>query len=160
MNVLAEKPGSRTTLARAATDPSTEYAGALMWNSGRDVIRRSSGVSSIHQGKPSPAIAYARWVWVTSFERPVVPDVGMSTAGSSGPAGPGPSSGGAGLVNSASTFPSSTTTSGSTCTTRPVSSASVLRGSTATWIPPRYMTASHAKTYSGWLRAVASTRLP
>jgi hypothetical protein len=28
--VPAEKPGSSTRLARAATDPSTEYAGALM----------------------------------------------------------------------------------------------------------------------------------
>ena len=31
-----------------------------MWNSGSEVIMRSSAVSSIHQGKPSPAIAYAR----------------------------------------------------------------------------------------------------
>ena len=30
-----------------------------------------------------PAIVYARWVWVTSFDRPVVPEVGISTAGAS-----------------------------------------------------------------------------
>ena len=57
MNVLAENEGSSTRLARAATDPSTEYAGALMWKSGSEVIRRSSGPSSSHHGKPSPAIA-------------------------------------------------------------------------------------------------------
>ena len=55
-----------------------------MWNSGSEVISRSSPVSSIQYGKPSPAIAYARWVCITSFERPVVPDVAMSTATSSG----------------------------------------------------------------------------
>src|SRR3954469_15776165 len=84
-NVLAEKRGSSTSPARAPTEPSTEYAGALMWNSGSDVISRSSAFSPIHHGNPSPAHAYARWVWVTSFERPVVPDVGISTDGSSGP---------------------------------------------------------------------------
>ena len=40
--MLAENPGSSTRLARAATEPSVEYAGALMWNSGSDVISRSS----------------------------------------------------------------------------------------------------------------------
>ena len=57
MNVLAEKRGSSTRPARAATEPSTEYAGALTWNSGSDVISRSSAVSRIQYGKPSPAIA-------------------------------------------------------------------------------------------------------
>ena len=55
-NVLAENRGSRTTPACAATEPSTEYAGALTWKSGSEVISRSSGVSSIQYGKPSPAI--------------------------------------------------------------------------------------------------------
>ena len=41
-NVPAEKPGRSARLARAAIDPSVEYAGALMWNSGSDVISRSS----------------------------------------------------------------------------------------------------------------------
>ncbi len=160
MNVPAEKPGSRTRLARAATDPSTEYAGALRWNSGSEVIRRSSGVSSSHHGNPSPAIAYARCVWVTSFDRPVVPDVGINTAGSSGRAGPGPASGGAARENSASTLPSSTTSFGSTCPASPASSDSVERGSTATWMAPRYIAASQVNRYSGRLRAVASTRSP
>ena len=53
---LAEKDGSRTSDARAAIDPSTEYAGALMWNSGSDVISRSSAVSRSHHGNPVPAI--------------------------------------------------------------------------------------------------------
>jgi hypothetical protein len=34
MNVLAENPGNSTRLARAATEPRVEYAGALMWNNG------------------------------------------------------------------------------------------------------------------------------
>ena len=91
--VLAENPGSSTRLARAASEPSVEYAGALMWNSGSDVIRRSSDVSRIHHGKPSPAITYARCVCMTSFERPVVPDVGIITATSvsSSATGPRPS---------------------------------------------------------------------
>ncbi len=55
-----------------------------MWNSGSDVISRSLAVSSIQYGKPSPAIAYARCVCMTSLDRPVVPDVGISTARSSG----------------------------------------------------------------------------
>ena len=55
-NPLPENAGSRTRLAPAATDPSVEYAGALMWKSGRVVISRSSAVSSSHQGNPSPAI--------------------------------------------------------------------------------------------------------
>ena len=38
----AEKPGRSARLARAASEPSVEYAGALMWNSGSDVISRSS----------------------------------------------------------------------------------------------------------------------
>ena len=54
--MLAENPGRRARLARAAIDPSVEYAGALMWNSGSDVISRSSAVSCIQYGKPSPAI--------------------------------------------------------------------------------------------------------
>ena len=55
-NPLAEKPGRSTRLARAAIDPSVEYAGALMWKSGSDVISRSSAVSRIQYGNPSPAI--------------------------------------------------------------------------------------------------------
>ena len=57
MKPLAEKRGSSTRLARAATEPRTEYAGALMWKSGSEVMSRSSSVSPSHQGKPSPAIA-------------------------------------------------------------------------------------------------------
>ena len=53
---LAENAGSSTRLARAATEPRVEYAGALMWNSGSDVISRSSAVSRIQYGNPSPAI--------------------------------------------------------------------------------------------------------
>ncbi len=56
-NVLAEKRGSRISPAPEASEPITEYAGALMWNSGSDVISRSAGVSSIQYGNPSPAIA-------------------------------------------------------------------------------------------------------
>ena len=56
-NPLAENRGSSTSPAPQASDPSTEYAGALMWNSGSDVISRSVAVSSIQYGKPSPAIA-------------------------------------------------------------------------------------------------------
>ena len=63
----------------------TEYAGAFTWKSGSVVSIRSAAVSSIQNGKPSPAIAYARCVCITSFDRPVVPDVGISTATSSGP---------------------------------------------------------------------------
>ena len=57
MKPLAEKRGRSTTLARAATEPSTEYVGAFTWNSGSEVISRSSGPSSSHQGKPSAPIA-------------------------------------------------------------------------------------------------------
>ena len=128
MNVLAEKPGSSTRLARAAIDPSIEYAGALMWNSGSEVISRSSAVSSIHHGKPSPAIAYARCVWVTSFERPVVPDVGISTAGSSGARRAGAVRVGRLGANSSATLSSSTTSFGSTWPARPASSASLSAG--------------------------------
>ena len=53
---LAEKPGSSTRLARAATDPRVEYAGALMWKRGSDVMSRSSAVSCIQKGNPSPAM--------------------------------------------------------------------------------------------------------
>ena len=56
-----------------------------MWNSGSEVISRSSGPSSIHHGNPSPAMAYARWVCMTSLDRPVVPEVGISTARSDAP---------------------------------------------------------------------------
>src|SRR6516165_11612540 len=79
-NVLAENRGSRISPAPQASEPIVEYAGALMWNSGSEVIIRSAAVSSIQYGNPSPAIAYARWVCMTSLDRPVVPDVGMSTA--------------------------------------------------------------------------------
>ena len=48
-----------------------------MWKSGREVISRSSAVSSIQYGKPTPAIAYARWVCMTSLDLPVVPEVGI-----------------------------------------------------------------------------------
>ena len=41
-----------------------------MWNSGSEVISRSSAVSSIQYGNPSPAQAYARWVCMTSLDRP------------------------------------------------------------------------------------------
>ena len=53
---LAEKRGSRTSPAPAATEPRTEQAGALMRNSGNDVTSRSSTCRPIHQGNPSPAI--------------------------------------------------------------------------------------------------------
>ena len=64
-----------------------------MWNRGSDVISRSSAVSRSHHGNPSPAITYARCVCITSFDRPVVPDVGIITATSLGSmsAGPRPS---------------------------------------------------------------------
>src|SRR5215813_15167818 len=83
-NVLAEKRGSRISPAPQASEPIIEYAGALIWNNGSEVIIRSAGVSSIQNGNPSPAIAYARWVCITSFDRPVVPEVGISTARSPG----------------------------------------------------------------------------
>ena len=54
---LAENLGANTNPAPQASDPMTEYAGALMWNSGNVVMSRSSGVRSIHQAKPSPAQA-------------------------------------------------------------------------------------------------------
>ena len=121
-----------------------------MWNSGSDVIIRSSAVSSIHQGNPSPAITYARCVCVTSFERPVVPDVGISTTGSSSPAGPVPSTpadrsanspasgidAAPGTPPSAGTSSSVTTTRGSTCAASPASSASLLRGLAVTTMAP------------------------
>ena len=56
----------------------------MTWKSGRLVISRSSAVSSSQYGNPCPAQAYARCVCITSFDRPVVPDVGISTATSSG----------------------------------------------------------------------------
>ena len=56
-NPLAENRGSSTRPAPQASEPITEYAGALMWNSGSEVISRSAAVSSIQNGKPSPAIA-------------------------------------------------------------------------------------------------------
>jgi hypothetical protein len=59
-----------------------------MWNSGSEVIIRSAAVSSIQNGNPSPAMADAWWVWMTSLDRPVVPDVGISTAGSAGATAP------------------------------------------------------------------------
>src|SRR4029453_4497719 len=66
-----------------------------MWNSGSAVIRRSAAPSPIPPGNPPPAITYARWVCMTSFDRPVVPEVGIITATSSGPtpAGPAPPAG-------------------------------------------------------------------
>ncbi len=120
-----------------------------MWNSGSDVISRSSAVSSIHHGNPSPAITYARCVCVTSFERPVVPEVGISTTGSSSPAGPVPpmlpvsaNSPASGIdaapetPASAGTSSSVTTTRGSTCAASPASSASLLRGLAVTTMAP------------------------
>ena len=91
MNVLAEKPGQQHE-ARARRDASraSEYAGALMWNSGSDVMSRSSLVSCIQYGNPSPAMTYARCVCITSFDRPVVPDVGIITATSVSSTGAGP----------------------------------------------------------------------
>ncbi len=83
-NVLAENRSASTSPAPQASDPSTEYAGALIWKRGSVVSIRSAEVSSIQNGKPSPAIAYARCVCITSFARPVVPEVGISTARSSG----------------------------------------------------------------------------
>src|SRR5260370_338962 len=71
-----------------------------MWNSGSEVIIRSAAVSSIQYGNPSPAIAYARWVCMTSLDRPVVPDVGMSMATAAwltGGTGGGPETGAARL---------------------------------------------------------------
>ncbi len=56
MKPLAEKRGSSTRPAPQASEPSTEYAGALMWNSGSDVINRSLASSSIQYGNPSPAM--------------------------------------------------------------------------------------------------------
>ncbi len=56
MKSLAENAGRSTRLPRAATEPSVEYAGALMWNNGSEVIRRSSLVSCNQYGNPSPAI--------------------------------------------------------------------------------------------------------
>ena len=92
-NPPAEKPGSSTRLARATSDPNVEYAGALMWNSGSEVMSRSSLVNRNQYGNPSPAITYDRCVCITSFDRPVVPDVGIITATSDGieVAGPRPS---------------------------------------------------------------------
>ena len=71
-----------------------------MWNSGSEVISRSAAVSSIQYGKPSPAIAYARWVCMTSLDRPggargrdqhgqvAGADAGAARAGRRGRAGP------------------------------------------------------------------------
>jgi hypothetical protein len=56
-NPLAENRSTRTRPAPQASEPMTEYAGALTWNSGSVVISRSAAVSSIQNGKPSPAIA-------------------------------------------------------------------------------------------------------
>ena len=147
-NVLAENPGSSTRPARPASDPSVEYAGALMWNSGSEVITRSSGVSRIHHGKPSPAITYARWVCITNFERPVVPDVGIITATSFSSTDVGPRPSASASYNDATSTtraaePTSgarsgsvTTSAGSTCPTKPATSASELFGLIGTWIAP------------------------
>src|SRR5215471_3466646 len=83
-NVLAENRGSRISPAPLASEPITEYAGALMWNSGSEVISRSAAVSSIQNGNPFLAIAYARWGCMARLGRPGGAGVGMGTATAAG----------------------------------------------------------------------------
>ena len=159
-NPPAEKPGSSTRLARATSEPSVEYAGALMWKSGNDVISRSSLVSRNQYGKPSPAITYARCVCITSFDRPVVPDVGIITATSPGSsvAGPRPSGSDSnsaptstraappvadGFGNEGASASSVTINAGATCSTNPASSSALLFGLIGTWMAPTSMSANH-----------------
>ena len=166
----AENPGRSTRLARAATDPSTEYAGALMWKRGSEVMKRSSPVSCIQYGNPSPAITYARWVCMTSFDRPVVPEVGIMTATSAGSTSAGPrpslspskirSTSTRGVPPMGAASASVTINAGRTCSTNPATSASVLAGLTATWTAPTSMSASQVSRYGGVLRAVTRTRSP
>src|SRR5680860_1661680 len=103
-------------------------------------------------------MTYARWVCITSFDRPVVPEVGIITATSLGSTSPGPRPSGAtsnssatsarvtldpGPATAASTTGvnsgSVTTSVGATWRTNPASSASVLFGFTGTWTAPTSM---------------------
>ena len=151
-----------------------------MWNSGSEVISRSCAVSSIQNGKPSPAIAYARWVCMTSLDRPVVPEVGISTATSSGRATSGSPSSPAVSPAAASSPASSRPSGGATpasCTSpaspgsvisargetwpaSPASSAGALRGLTGTVTAPSAARASQHSRYGGVVRAVIMTRSP
>ena len=69
---------------------------------------------------------------MTSLDFPVVPEVGIITAGSSGAAGPGPSG-----SRSAASSARSTTSLGSSWSRSPASSEAVLLGLVATAIAPR-----------------------
>src|SRR5262245_25263800 len=155
-----------------------------MWNSGSDVMRRSSAVSSIQYGNPAPAMPYARWVCMTSFDRPVVPDVGMSTARSSGvtstvrldedptsvrqsPTSESmsiwPSAGTSAApvsFNAGTTAPSVMSARGWTCPTSPASSGAVPDGSVGTVTAPSDASASQVSRYGGVVRAVITTRSP
>ena len=150
-----------------------------MWNRGSEVMSRSSAVSCIQDGKPSPAITYARCVCITSLERPVVPDVGIITATASGSSAVGPRPSGS-PVNSSSMSttravePVSATADdtsgarggsvtirpGSTWLTKPDSSVGVEPGLIGTWVAPTSIRASHASRYEAVFRAVTSTRSP
>ena len=156
-----------------------------MWNSGSEVISRSAAVSPIQYGNPSPASTYARCVCMTSLDRPVVPEVGMSTARSSGltpasgsgPAGP-PLSGQSPASSVASSTPSGgdsvssaawtrsaspwsvMSARGWVCRASPASSAGALRGLTDTTTAPSAVSASQQIRYSGVVRAVTMTRSP
>src|SRR4051794_34836801 len=158
-----------------------------MWNSGRLVMSTSSAVSSIQAGKPSPAQAYARWVCITSLDRPVVPEVGMRTATSSGvavsgrsgtvsgaPASQSPASPATSTVPSSAVAPSrdvasstvaarsvsETSSRGRAWVSNPASSAAVARGLVGTAMAPSTVVASRVSRYGGVLCAVSTTRSP
>ena len=107
---------------------------------------------------------------MTSFERPVVPDVGIITAVASWSMSAGPRPSAAAVKRSAAVTVersssgarsgSVTTSVGSTWSTKPASSAAVLFGLTGTWVAPTSIRASHVSRWSGWLRGVCSTRSP
>jgi hypothetical protein len=168
---LAENRGSSTSPAPAASDPRHEYAGALMWNSGSDVIIRSWSVSSIQYGKPTPAHAYARWVCMTSLDRPVVPEVGMNTARSSSETSDDRASSSGARQSSTrdsmdrnppvgATSESLIRAFGWTWPIRPSRSCSVADGSVGTVTAPMDANASQHNRYGGVVRAVTMTRSP
>ncbi len=108
---------------------------------------------------------------MTSFDRPVVPEVGIMTATSrsSTLAGPRPS-GTASKISETSTrgtSPTSGTRSssvtinlGAACCTKPANSTRELFGLTGTWTAPTSMSASQVRRYWSVFRAVTSTRSP
>ena len=131
---LAENRGTSTSPHPIVSEPIVEYASALTWNSGNEVIMRSSRSSSSQYGKPSPAIAYVRWVCMTSLDRPVVPEVGSRTATSPSATSAGPRASAEGAAPG-SAHPA---VRSSTCRTR------VVGGSTSPCVPSSSVSVTRA----------------